>query len=170
MVLRYNTYSKLSSKPNPKLPHPIRAAARNGTISTVAVSAVLEESFPSFLWIAHALDVFITVSVLVSFLAMSIGFKHVLDGIAVDVERVSACFPAHFHCLVPLIIPQRLRQALSATTAASSSSSRSPALIRAATSLREGCSIAVGSCIREAPEAMFEKCVLYAVAFGFVLM
>ena len=69
--------------------HFCRAAARNGTISTVAVSAVLEQSFPSFLWIAHALDIFITVSVLVSFLAMSIGFKHVLDGIAVDVERVS---------------------------------------------------------------------------------
>ena len=65
-----------------------RAAARNGTISTVAVSAILEEKFPSFLWIAHALDIFITVSVLVSFLAMSIGFKHVLDGIAMDVEQV----------------------------------------------------------------------------------
>ena len=53
-----------------------------GKIATIPLIDVVRESIPRFNWIATFVDVFITLSISVSFLTMSLATKHVLDGFA----------------------------------------------------------------------------------------
>ena len=62
--------------PAPSLEH----AAAEGEIATTPLIQVIEHSYPQYNYIAWFVDIFITVSISVSFLTVGIAFVHVLDG------------------------------------------------------------------------------------------
>lgn len=48
---------------------------REGEISTIPLAQVINRSFPSMSWIATFVDIFIMVSITVSFIAVGAGYK-----------------------------------------------------------------------------------------------
>lgn len=67
------------SSPDPNEPT-LEKALRKQQISTVILVEVLEKNYPQFTWITYVVSIFIMVSVTVSFVTLSTGFKHMLDG------------------------------------------------------------------------------------------
>jgi len=51
-----------------------------GQISTIPLVEIIHQQYPNFIWIAGLVDVFITISITVSYITMGTGAKHVLDG------------------------------------------------------------------------------------------
>lgn len=66
-----------SSDPNEPT---LEKALREQQISTVILVEVLQKNYPQFTWISYVVSIFIMVSVTVSFVTLSTGFKHMLDG------------------------------------------------------------------------------------------
>lgn len=58
----------------------LEKALKEQQISTVILVDVLQKNYPQFTWISYVVSVFIMVSVTVSFVTLSTGFKHMLDG------------------------------------------------------------------------------------------
>mmetsp|Transcript_17787 Transcript_17787/g.45282 ORF Transcript_17787/g.45282 Transcript_17787/m.45282 type:complete len:655 (+) Transcript_17787:119-2083(+) len=56
-------------------------AQQEGLISTDPLSVIIAQEYPQFTWVAILIDVFIMVSITVSYITMGTGFKHVLDGL-----------------------------------------------------------------------------------------
>ena len=59
----------------------LEKARRQGEISTVPVTQIIDHGFPQYSWVSTTVTVFIVLSVSVSFITMGTGLKHVLDGI-----------------------------------------------------------------------------------------
>jgi amino acid permease len=55
-------------------------AAEEGDISTVPLIQVIKQNYPQFFWVAILVDVFIMLSITVSYITVGTGTKHVLDG------------------------------------------------------------------------------------------
>jgi amino acid permease len=72
----------------------LEAAAAAGQIATVPVTAVINARDPQYAWLATAITVFITLSITVSFNAIGLGLKHVLDGVAAAVAGRFVLTPA----------------------------------------------------------------------------
>ena len=51
-----------------------------GIISTIPLASIIQENYPQFDWIALIVSIYIMGSITVSFIVMSMGTKHVLDG------------------------------------------------------------------------------------------
>lgn len=60
----------------------LEQASARGEIATVAVLAVIRQSYPQYNYIATSVTAFITLSITVSFNAVGLGLKHVMDGIS----------------------------------------------------------------------------------------
>ncbi|KAL6073518.1 hypothetical protein QOT17_004822 [Balamuthia mandrillaris] len=58
----------------------LELAGEEGHIATVPLIDIIRRDFPEYRWIAVLVDVFIMVSVTVSFITVGIGLKHTLDG------------------------------------------------------------------------------------------
>ena len=65
----------------------LEAAGNAGDIATKPVIAVIKERFSQYGWVATTVTAFITLSITVSFNAVGLGIKHVLDGMAVTLLR-----------------------------------------------------------------------------------
>jgi len=73
----------------PQLPNPndpqmpsLDAAAQAGSIATIPLMKMVKLYYPQFLWITRLIDIFIVVSITISFITVGNGFKHTLDGFA----------------------------------------------------------------------------------------
>ncbi|KAF2071012.1 hypothetical protein CYY_007672 [Polysphondylium violaceum] len=71
----------------PQLPNPndpampsLEAAAESGSIATIPLMKMVKLYYPQFLWITRLIDIFIVVSITISFITVGSGFKHTLDG------------------------------------------------------------------------------------------
>ncbi|KAL0479858.1 hypothetical protein AKO1_007364 [Acrasis kona] len=64
---------------NPEDPT-LERAHRDEEISIVPVIEIINKRFPSFTWLGIFVQVFISISITVSFITMSTGMKHMLDG------------------------------------------------------------------------------------------
>jgi len=60
-----------------------------GEIATVPLIEIIRGRYPEFNWIASLVDIFITISITVSFVTMGTGTKHVLDGFTSTNEESS---------------------------------------------------------------------------------
>lgn len=67
---------------NPEFPNnpSLEAAGINGQSSTVPLVTILNTQYKNFTWVSYFIAVFIMISITVSFIAMSSGLKHMLDG------------------------------------------------------------------------------------------
>lgn len=52
----------------------------NGEISTISLIEIIQKDFPEYNWLAVLVQVFIMISITVSFVTISSGMKHMLDG------------------------------------------------------------------------------------------
>lgn len=59
-------------------------AANNGEPATTPVVTIINQQYPQFTWVATTVSIFIAVSIVVSFNAVGLGTRHVLDGMAVS--------------------------------------------------------------------------------------
>eukprot|EP00003_Mantamonas_plastica_P020915 TRINITY_DN3374_c0_g1_i1.p2 TRINITY_DN3374_c0_g1~~TRINITY_DN3374_c0_g1_i1.p2 ORF type:complete len:126 (+),score=44.48 TRINITY_DN3374_c0_g1_i1:374-751(+) len=66
--------------PTPDNPNSLLSAAEQGQIATVPLIDTINLKYPDLAWIAICVDVFIMLSITVSFITMAIGMKHILDG------------------------------------------------------------------------------------------
>jgi hypothetical protein len=89
------------------------AARECGNIATIPLIRVCASTIPSTSWIATFIDVFIMLSISISFVTMSLGTRHVLDGVAHDVDRVQGRVGAPPRLPVPQV-PVATRRALRA--------------------------------------------------------
>ncbi|EGG22399.1 hypothetical protein DFA_04518 [Cavenderia fasciculata] len=64
---------------NPSYPS-LLEAEKKGQIATIPLMGVVEQFYPEFLWIARITDIFIVISISISFITVGTGFKHTLDG------------------------------------------------------------------------------------------
>jgi hypothetical protein len=64
---------------NPNAPS-LGRSAQLGESSTVPLIAILNTAHKEYTWIGYVVGVFIVISITVSFMAMSSGLKHILDG------------------------------------------------------------------------------------------
>eukprot|EP01111_Echinosteliopsis_oligospora_P017740 TRINITY_DN7800_c0_g1_i1.p1 TRINITY_DN7800_c0_g1~~TRINITY_DN7800_c0_g1_i1.p1 ORF type:complete len:556 (-),score=87.90 TRINITY_DN7800_c0_g1_i1:22-1689(-) len=67
-----------------------------GQIATIPLIEIIEQKYPQYKWIAFLIDLFIMVSITVSYITMGSGMKHNLDGMA-NSWRKSATIPPHHH-------------------------------------------------------------------------
>jgi len=58
----------------------LMSAEREGQIATIPLVQIIQQQFPQYNWIATLINVFIVLSITVSFITMSTGMKHVLEG------------------------------------------------------------------------------------------
>lgn len=58
----------------------LEQAAKNGDISTVPLSKVIDRDYKQYHWVSALVNVFIIISITISFIAMGTGLKHMLDG------------------------------------------------------------------------------------------
>ena len=65
----------------------LQKAGADGDIATKPVIQVIDSSYPQYHWVALIVTAFITLSISVSYNAVGLGIKHVLDGMAVTVMR-----------------------------------------------------------------------------------
>ena len=63
-------------------------ALETGTITTDVLVAILNRDHPEYGWLAGIVSAFVVFSVTVSFLALGLGMKHVLDGYATSVYNI----------------------------------------------------------------------------------
>ncbi|EGC30319.1 hypothetical protein DICPUDRAFT_6061, partial [Dictyostelium purpureum] len=77
--------------PNPNNPGfpSLEEAAIHGEIATIPLMKVVSESFPQFLWIAYLVNIFIVISITISFITVGTGFKHTLDGFSITWRKKS---------------------------------------------------------------------------------
>eukprot|EP01130_Rhizamoeba_saxonica_P017552 TRINITY_DN8535_c0_g1_i1.p1 TRINITY_DN8535_c0_g1~~TRINITY_DN8535_c0_g1_i1.p1 ORF type:complete len:508 (-),score=66.93 TRINITY_DN8535_c0_g1_i1:15-1538(-) len=61
-------------------------AQRNGSISTVPLIEIIRRDHPQFGWAAYTVDIFIIVSITVSYITLGTGMRHVLDGFALGLR------------------------------------------------------------------------------------
>jgi amino acid permease len=71
----------------------LEQAQAKGDIATIPVTAVISNDFPQFEWIRWTLSAFVITSILVSFNAIGLGLRHVLEGMATTLQGV---FPTSF--------------------------------------------------------------------------
>jgi amino acid permease len=72
------------------VPVSLQAAGDAGDIATAPVIQVINSSYPQYKWVASTVTAFITLSITVSFNAVGLGIKHVLDGMAVTALRAAS--------------------------------------------------------------------------------
>ena len=65
----------------------LEAAGAAGDIATKPVIRVIDDRYPQYAWVATTVTAFITLSITVSFNAVGLGVKHVLDGMALTTLR-----------------------------------------------------------------------------------
>lgn len=65
----------------------LEQAAADGNIATVPVINVIDNSYPQYAWVATSVKAFIALSITVSFNAVGMGLKNVLNGIAATGAR-----------------------------------------------------------------------------------
>jgi amino acid permease len=58
-----------------------------GEISTIPVIKVIEMNYPSYKWVVVFINMFVIISVTVSYLTLGTGLKHMLDGISLHLEQ-----------------------------------------------------------------------------------
>jgi amino acid permease len=68
----------------------LQDTAANGDPATVPVTRIIDQRYPRYQWVATTVSVFIALSILVSYNAVGLGLKHVLDGMAVSGFRAAA--------------------------------------------------------------------------------
>jgi amino acid permease len=68
----------------------LQDTAANGDPATVPVTHIIDQRYPRYQWVATTVSVFIALSILVSYNAVGLGLKHVLDGMAVSGFRAAA--------------------------------------------------------------------------------
>lgn len=73
-------YFVLRIVPQSGSPYSLERSEHEGEISTVPLIDIIESSYPKFRWIAKVIDLFIVLSITVSYITLSIGLKHNLDG------------------------------------------------------------------------------------------
>jgi len=61
---------------------------RLGEIATIPLIIIIKDQYPEFTWIAVLVDIFIMVSITVSYITIGSGLKHVLDGISMAWRRL----------------------------------------------------------------------------------
>lgn len=76
----------------------LEAARVCGNIATIPLIFVIREHFPDYLWIATFVDVFIMLSISISFVTMSLGTRHVLDGVALTWQESKAAWARRIDC------------------------------------------------------------------------
>eukprot|EP01132_Coremiostelium_polycephalum_P003086 gene3086-3857_t len=64
---------------NPEMPS-LQVSAEEGQIATIPLMHVIKLYYPQFLWIARIVDIFMVISITISFITVGNGFKHTLDG------------------------------------------------------------------------------------------
>jgi amino acid permease len=74
------------------------AAKECGKIATIPLIRVVHEKFPEYNWIATFIDVFIMLSISISFVTMSLGTRHVLDGVAITWADSKAAWARRIDC------------------------------------------------------------------------
>lgn len=74
----------------PPFPTSLQSAARNGDPATIPVNRIIDDRYPQYAWVASTVKVFITLSIIVSYNAVGLGLKHVLDGMAATGFRALA--------------------------------------------------------------------------------
>ncbi len=60
----------------------LEQAGKNGQISTIPLMEVIKQSYPTLKWLALLIDVFVALSITVSFITVGSGTKHTFDGLA----------------------------------------------------------------------------------------
>eukprot|EP01129_Flabellula_baltica_P006641 TRINITY_DN2501_c0_g1_i1.p1 TRINITY_DN2501_c0_g1~~TRINITY_DN2501_c0_g1_i1.p1 ORF type:complete len:459 (-),score=46.93 TRINITY_DN2501_c0_g1_i1:23-1399(-) len=81
----------------------LEKSAEHGEIATIPLINTVRQNFPEYEWIAICIDLFIIVSITVSFLTVGTAFKHVLDGVAQSISYpankvpVSTCDTIGYH-------------------------------------------------------------------------
>lgn len=66
----------------PPFPTSLQSAARNGDPATIPVNRIIDDRYARYAWVASTVKIFITLSIVVSYNAVGLGLKHVLDGMA----------------------------------------------------------------------------------------
>lgn len=93
-------YFMLQSVPQTGPAPSLEDALEHGQIAIIPFVAVLSESAPDLLWLGTVTNVFMLVSITVSFVTMSTAMKHVLDGYLESLMSSSrACLRSLFHRL-----------------------------------------------------------------------
>jgi hypothetical protein len=75
-----------------------RRRASCGNIATIPLIFVIREHYPDYTWIATFVDVFIMLSISISFVTMSLGTRHVLDGVALTWQESKAAWARRIDC------------------------------------------------------------------------
>lgn len=73
-VLKIVPQEDIDSKPS------LQRSASRGEISTVAIIEIINREFPQYKWLAVLVQVFIILSITVSYITCSSGLRHMLDG------------------------------------------------------------------------------------------
>ncbi|EFA75878.1 hypothetical protein PPL_10450 [Heterostelium album PN500] len=68
---------------NPKAPN-LYDAGKNSQIATIPLMKVIHDYYPQYLWIAWAVDIFIVISITISYITVGTGYKQTLDGFSVS--------------------------------------------------------------------------------------
>eukprot|EP00762_Andalucia_godoyi_P007696 ANDGO_07906.mRNA.1 hypothetical protein SAMD00019534_021390 len=68
----------------------LQRSQEKGEPATVPLSQVLKDEYPQFEWAAFLIDFFILISVTISYITMSSGMKHTIDGMVVDLRETRA--------------------------------------------------------------------------------
>jgi amino acid permease len=127
-------------------------AEGEGQISTVPLIGVIDQGYPQFAWVSTLINVFIVLSITVSYITLGTGLKHVLDGLL-----------------------KNWNQSLAAASSSSSSASASAALHHRRTfaARMRGHWRAFKSSARRlsiAVTARGRQFLMYALAYGIVLL
>ena len=77
-------------------------AARKQLTSAMVLVDIIGVRFPTFEWVSSVIAAFVTISISISYLTMSLGLKHVLDGVYPVVIR---CFSTRVACVCVYVIP-----------------------------------------------------------------
>ncbi|GAM18964.1 hypothetical protein SAMD00019534_021390, partial [Acytostelium subglobosum LB1] len=64
-------------------------AGNHQEIATIPLMDVIKTSYPQYLWIATCVDIFIVVSITISFITMGTGYKQTIDGFSVSWRKKS---------------------------------------------------------------------------------
>lgn len=76
----------------------LHAARECGKIATKPLVRVVHEHYPEYAWIATFIDIFIMLSISISFVTMSLGTRHVLDGVAATWADSKAAWARRIDC------------------------------------------------------------------------
>ncbi|CAE1317941.1 unnamed protein product [Acanthosepion pharaonis] len=80
----------------------LESAKENGEISTKPLIRIMRHKHLSFFWVSKVVEVFILISITVSFLTIGIGMHHMISGIVES--NLSACFLSKYTEQSPKIV------------------------------------------------------------------